>query len=182
MGAKLRWLVPAVAVAALGGLVVGSASAGHPSYGVSFRTPHGWTRVNWCWTGVNVEPIALLTTARPAPRCTKPTAGVGVSFPPVERLGRNGVGVALALEAIFPGEQTRWNTRVDGRPAYVSVSHRRADAACGAGIRADVRHVGFRRPRFQNTMFTAVAVICGPDLAAGETAFRRILRSVRFTS
>lgn len=174
-------LVVGAGAAAGGGL----AAAGHSRFGVSFRTPRGWARVDWCWNGANFEPIALLTTAKPAPTCSKPALGVSASWPPPLRLGVNGAGIVLTIEAVFPGAKERWNARVAGRPARVArpVYGRRYDMplACPAGVRREFRAVAVQPRGAMNETLRVEAVLCGPDLAAGQASFRRVLRSVRFT-
>jgi len=159
--------------------------ASFPHHGFSLRHPAAWARDNWCWTGATVDPIALLTTAQPWPKCSKPVTGVGASWPPAERLGADGMSVDLALEGVFPGVKEIWNARVDGRPAYLAspAYGRKRDAAvtCPAGVRREFRAASIEPPGAENTALTVAAVICGPRLAAGEAAFRRMIRSVRFS-
>lgn len=153
-------------------------------YGVSLRYPRSWARVDWCWTGANVIPIALLTSAHPKPECTKPAVGVRASFPPAERLGKNGVSVELAFQAIFPGAKATWNAHIGGQPAMVArpAYGRRYHAAvtCPTGVRREYRSVAIKRPAATNELFTVNTVICGPDLADGNAALDRILASIRF--
>lgn len=162
----------------------GYVRASFSPWGVSVRYPGAWTRKAWCWTGVNVMPIAVLTTAPRAPRCRSPKTGVGASFPPRQRLPRSGVSVFLATTAIFPDTKPGWNTRIDGQPADVSrPSYGKGHGptvSCPAGVRGEYRSASIRWPGAASTALAVAGFICGPRLAAGETAFRRVLHSVRF--
>src|SRR5579875_4087800 len=75
-----------------GGLAAASSSyKGSAVYrhdGVAFRYPSAWTRANWCWDGMEITPLVVLTSARKAPSCDSHTP-----FPPAQRLGRNAVSV-----------------------------------------------------------------------------------------
>ena len=187
-------LLVASAVVALAGLVAGVAlAAGSPSgfvkvsfprFRVSLRHPAAWATLKWCWTGAQETPVALLTPAQPPPRCTKPVVGVASSFPPAEQLGAGDVVIAISDLGLFPGAKDTWNARIGGQaadigpPAYGD----KYDTAvtCPAGVRREYRSAGVRWARAQNALLKAEAVICGPDLAAGNATFLRVLHSVRF--
>jgi hypothetical protein len=131
-----------------------------------------------------VIPIALLTTAHPAPQCTKPLVGVGVSFPPAERLEKGGVSVELALQAVFPGTKVSWNARIDGQPAHVMrpAYGRKNQAAvtCPTRVRREYRSIAIEHPAAVNQLLMINAVICGPRIAAGDAALDRILATISF--
>lgn len=151
--------------------------------GVSVRYPSSWAHVDWCWTGLHFAPLALLTTAHPAPKCTK--LGHSFSFPPAERLEMDGVSVTLAVQAIFPpGAKTpTWNARIGGQPANVSrpVYGRRSYGAvtCPTGVRREFRSVAVKSAA-QGELFTVSAVICGPHLTASDAAVERLIASLSF--
>jgi hypothetical protein len=175
-------LVGSVAAAALAsGLAT---KARFTRYGFSLLYPQSWTQVDHhCAQGLHVMPIAALTTARPAPTCTETVlAGGGMSYPPAVQLGKKGVAVLLALEATL-GAKLTWKTHVGGKPANIARPvYGREDAAavtCPAGVRREYRGVYIRRPG--NAMIAIATVICGPNLAAGNAVFRRVLSSIRFS-
>ncbi len=179
--------------AAAGGLTLGLRSGGggdsgtvnYAADGLAVRYPSALTRVDWCWSGPHFSPIAILTTAQPTPKCTKP--GGGLRFPPAERLGDNGVSVELANVAVMPGVRRNWNgnARVGDQPANVETPvydrsyHGRI--TCPAGDRREFRSVAIMPNGGDNGLFTISAVICGPDLAAGNRSVDGILASLRFS-
>lgn len=190
---RRRWLVVGAIIAAAAvaaGFTFGLGPTGPESGsgfataswdGVSVRTPSSWARVDWCWTGPHLTPIALLTTAHPAPECTKP--GRSFFFPPAEHLGMGAVSVELATQWIRPGAKPTWNASVGGQPAIISppVYGAAAHAAvtCPTGMRREFRSVAVKPPA-QDGLFTVDAVICGPHLAAGNAAVDRIIASISF--
>lgn len=158
-------------------------TAKFPSYGLTLRYPATWTRVDWCQAGLHVIPIALFTTTHLGSNCD-PKAGE-VVWPPAARLAVNGMAIALSADAIFPGAKIMWNTRIRGRLAYLAKPSygREYDTAlaCPAGATREYRSALIRRPAAMNEMFAVAAVICGPDLAAGNATFRDLLASIRLS-
>jgi hypothetical protein len=153
------------------------ATARYSQWGFSLRYPSAWTRVDWCWAGASItSPIGLLTNAEPAPTCPGPTVQGGVSFPPPEHLGSNVVSVFLANGGVLPGEKLRWNARVGGKPAHVARPYYSPSMiTCPAGVRREYRVVNIAA-----ALGMVGATICGPNIAAGNAAFDRILASIRF--
>ncbi len=158
-------------------------TARFPAYGLSLRYPAAWTRADWCQTGLHVIPIALLTTTHPGPKCDPKAADV--VWPPEARLAAHGVAIALSADAIFTGSKITWNTRIGGRLAYLAkpAYGRKYDTAlaCPAGTRREYRSALIRRPAAMNEMFAVAAVICGPDLGAGDATLRHLLASIRLS-
>jgi len=164
-----------------GGPLTGGLTTARYSDGFSLRHPRSWTRVDWtCWRGGSItSPIGLLTNARPAPTCPGLTFQGGFSFPPRERLGTNTVMVFLANGGFMHGEKLRWNASIDGKPAHVWRPEYGPDVwpgTCPAGVPSEFRSVNIAA-----ALGVVGATICGPNLAAGNAAFGRILGSLRFT-
>jgi hypothetical protein len=166
----------------------GLTTASYSQWGVSLRYPAAWTRLD-CTTwpaGSLVNPISLLTSARPAPTC--PSAAT-MEFPPPERLGADGAVVFLGHGFALSFKP---NASIDGRPAlirprtvgsamYVGASSLKA-VPCPAGARREYRAAYIKRPGHPNDMFTVAALICGPHFATGDAAVSKLLASMRFAS
>jgi hypothetical protein len=165
----------------------GLTSASYSQWGVSLRYPAAWTRLD-CTTwfpGTLVNPISLLTTARPAPKCPPPRT---IAFPPPERLEAGGAVVFLAHGYAL---QFKPNASIDGQPAlirprtvgsamYVGASSL-TTIPCPAGVRREYRAAYIKRPgHHPHDMFTVAALICGPHFAAGDAAVSNLLASMRF--
>lgn len=197
-----RWLVLAVVVLALAAGAAGAAvaltrgsgerleSARYPGFGLSFRYPAAWKRLDWCWTGTVVSPIAVVTSSRRAPVCHQGNGfSSGTSFPPPQLLGPDELTISWLYSGYPHASVPAANATVGGRRASVRlgwtrVPHKRvitAGAICGkAGtpertLVAEVPHVLTR-----TGVVRASALICGPDFAAGERDVRRVLATVRF--
>lgn len=199
-----RWLLVAVAVVVVAAgaavaavlLTRGSsgprlASAAYPGYNLSFRYPSTWRRVDWCETGTVVSPIAVLTTARKAPKCAGPNAfSFGTPFPPPQLLPRNGLTVALQYSNRSRLHVPPANATVGGRPASVRAGWKRVPHITVVKVGAICGKVGTRERTLvaqvphvvaPTGVLRIAALICGPDFAAGEAAVRRVLATVRFT-
>lgn len=165
-----------------GGPLTGKAvTARFHLYRFSLRYPGPWTLASWsCQPSTpEITPIAVLTNAKPAPKCPKRTEYGGYSFPPRQQLGANVVSISLANGDGAPFAKLRWNARVDGRPARIERPAYERDplVGCGGGNRRESRQVFIKAPR---ALLNVGATLCGPDLAAGNAAVNRILASVRF--
>src|SRR4051794_19255760 len=114
--------------------------------GVRVQYPTVLTRVECEESGLHLTALALLTTSHPAPSCS--AGNGGFSFPPRESLGRNGVSVALAVQALLPGMRPAWNARVDGHPAnvgpFINNQAYRQNVSCPAGVRREGRSIGIQ--------------------------------------
>jgi hypothetical protein len=167
----------------------GLASASYSQWGVSLRYPAAWARLD-CTTwapGALVNPISLLTSARPAPTCPSVRS---MEFPPPERLGANGAVVFLGHGYAL---HFKPNTSIDGQPAlirprtvgsalYVGASSLKG-VPCPAGVRREYRAAYIKRPgHHPNDMLTVAALICGPHFATGDAAVSNLLASMRFTN
>ncbi|HUJ56314.1 MAG TPA: hypothetical protein VLW49_10045 [Gaiellaceae bacterium] len=161
----------------------GDARARYPDYGLSFRYPANWTRVDWCWIGASfVTPITLLTSVRPAPTCTSTTHS-GTSWPPRQRLGTNDVTVLWSLDG-FPGglREPGRRTRIADRAALLAY----LSPGAPHGRFAVCRRLGARRmmqatipAKAPDNYVFAVACLRGPDFAPGERAVVAMLASTR---
>jgi hypothetical protein len=160
----------------------GLSSANYSQGGISLRYPSGWTQVQ-CKSWTDHGLISLLTTAEPAPNCQH-ARGSGIQFPPPERLGADGAAVFLSDRGISPGSTIRWNARIGGQPANVPPHAYGAkylvDLTCPTGARRESRNITIKRPHAANDAYTVGALICGPHFAAGDTAVRNLLASMRF--
>jgi hypothetical protein len=151
---------------------------------MSLRYPSAWTRVDWsCQAMMEVTPIAVLTNARPAPKCPGPTFRGGYSFPPHQRLGPDVVSIAL-MDGIGLGVKPKWNTQIDGRPAHIwrPAQVRASESSftsCAAGGPSEYRAAMIDTPR--GRLLGVHAAICGPDVAAGTAAVNKVIASLRFT-
>ena len=198
---RRRRLLGAALVLALAGVAAAATfalrGASGPSQGsatgsfsnVSFSAPAGWTRVEWsCWLGPFPR-MVLFTTARPTPTCGDGT------FPPRERLGRDGVAVWLVLPAppLNVRTVTRPNARIGGQPARIASPPAGGLGGsqwvtCAAGPRrllgARIEDPGYSDSRIvvRRGVLSVAAVVCGPDYAKGETAVRQMLANLRFTT
>ena len=156
---------------------------------VSLLYPVAWKRVNWsCWTGLT-PPFLLLTTARPTPTCESG------SFPPQERLGRDGVAVWFEYPAPPLNVKTvsSPNARIGGQPARIAHPPLHGlggsqwvtctgGAAPGRPLGARIQDPGFSGDGMllpRSILFVG-AVVCGPHYAKGDAAVRRMLASIRF--
>ena len=174
--------------AAGGALASGSpVKARFTNYGFSLRYPGAWTRVNWCWVGIHVMPIAVLTSAQQAPTCTPPVVGVGASFPPDEALGVGEMSLYLS-ESSYPrppGSKPSWNARIGGRPTRLSppVYGDKTDTAvtCPADARREFRYAAVEEPHGAGAVINVEAMMCGQGLASENAQFRQVLSSIRFT-
>lgn len=166
----------------------GLTSANYSQWGVSLRYPVAWTRID-CKTwfqGSLVNPISLLTSARPAPACS-PTGPT--DFPPPERLGADGAvvflghGFALGFKpnASIGGQPALIRPRTVGSSRYVGASSL-TTVSCPAGVRREYRAAYIKDPGHPNDMFTVAALICGPHFAAGDGAVSNLLASMRFAN
>lgn len=167
----------------------GLTSASYSQWDVSLRYPAAWTRLD-CTTWVPpslVNPISLLTSARPAPTC--PSANRPREFPPPERLQADGAVVFLGHGFAL---QFKPNTSIDGQPAlirprtvgsamYVGASSL-TTVSCPAGVRREFRAAYIKRPGHPKDMFTVAALICGPHFGTGDAAVSNLLASMRFGS
>jgi hypothetical protein len=156
-------------------------SANYSQWGVSLRYPSGWARLQCkAWTVVGA--ISLMTNAQPAPTCPQSPRN-GTSFPPPENLGADGAVIWLARSPIYPGAKTRWNARIGGQPANVPPHAYGArylvNQICPAGARREYRNITIKSA--SRTMLDVGALICGPHFAAGDTAMRNLLASMRFS-
>jgi hypothetical protein len=156
---------------------------------VSLLYPFAWKRVNWsCWDGPT-SPFLLLTTVRPTPTCDSG------SFPPQERLGRDGVAVWFEYPAPPLNVMTvsNPNARIGGQPARITdpplhglggsqwVTCNRG-AAPARPLGARIQYPGFSGDGIllpRGVLFVG-AVVCGPDYAKGDAAVRRMLGTIRF--
>jgi hypothetical protein len=91
------------------------------------------------------------------------------------------VTVSLWNGGLFPGEKPPWNARIGGKLAYFAPPEYGGSVltswvTCPAGVSREYRYVNIAA-----AVGLISATICGPDLAAGEAAFHRILASIRFT-
>lgn len=165
----------------------GLTSASYSQWGVSLRYPAAWTRLDCNWaTGSLVNPISLLTSARPAPTC--PTAGT-MEFPPPERLEANGAVVFLGHGFAL---QFKPNASIDGQPALIRPrtvgsamyvgAHSLTTVSCPAGVRREYRAAYIERPGHPKDMFTVAALICGPHFGTGDAAVSNLLASMRFAN
>jgi hypothetical protein len=198
--AKRRRLVIALVIVAVAATAAGSAvalsgsgarlaRASFPGYdGISFRYPAAWKRVTWCWTGTVVSPMAVFTTARPAPSCVASQQyGGGSPFPPPEALSENGVAVWWLYTDRSGSAGIRPNTRIGGRPAHLAVSWERSPKSreggprCEGADRQRLLLVQIRAPGSSSARIDEGAVLCGPHYTAGETAVKRMLASTRFS-
>ncbi|MFL5960492.1 MAG: hypothetical protein ACJ75G_09530 [Gaiellaceae bacterium] len=199
MDAKRRRIVLAAAVAAIAAGAAGAAvalsssgtrldRASFPGYaGISFRYPSAWRRVDWCWTGTVVSPMALFTTAQPLPACVAPQLfSTGTPFPPPERLGPNGVAVWWLYTDRSGLAHIRADTRIGGRPAHLAVTWRpapkgqRTGPRCAGGGPERRLEAEIQVPGSSSARLEAGGLICGPHYAAGQAAVRRMLASVGF--
>lgn len=148
--------------------------------GVSVGYPRLLTRVDCGESGPHLAALALLTTSRPAPSCSGGNGGF--SFPPRESLGRDGVSVALALQALLPGMRPTWNARLDGHPAivgpFITGQTYHQSVSCPAGVPREGRSVAIQDG---GGLLTVNAVICGPNLSAGESIVGKVLAGVHIT-
>lgn len=157
--------------------------ASYPSYPFSFRYPSAWSRLDCRQVPTSVAlNVTFLTTVKPAPRCT--------SFGwPRQQLGRNGAFVDWWTFAEpgwsridkFPGHAAR----IGGEPARIEVASARASrspsGSCAQVGGTRTIAVVIRRPRLPGPQWMmATACLRGPNVAAGESAVRRILASVSF--
>jgi hypothetical protein len=172
----------------------GLTSANYSSFGVSLRYPAAWTRlhcVNWFGDGTGT-PISLLTSAQPAPTCPRPFTES--TFPPPQRLRADGVMVFL-FDTEIPGYvRLKWNARVDHQPASVPLrtfgapkffrAHYLTGVYCPASVRREYRAAYVKRPQPRTIVeaFAIGALICGPDIAAGDAAVRNLVASMRVTN
>jgi hypothetical protein len=197
-----RWLVLAVVVLVLAAGAAGAvvaltrgsgerlASASYPGFGLSFRYPAAWKRVDWCWTGTVVSPIAVLTSGRKVPVCHQGNGfSSGTSFPPPQLLGPDELTVSWLYSAEPHGRVPPVNATLGGRGASVrlgwtSVPHKRVitvGAICGkVGTRERTLVAVIPHVLTQSGVVRASALICGPNFAAGEQDVRRVLASARF--
>jgi hypothetical protein len=95
----------------------------------------------------------------------------------------NGVSVGLGEQALRPGLKPQWNATVGGQPAIVErpvygPSYYSA-VTCPVGVHREFRSVYFKVPA-QRGLFTVSAVLCGPDLDAGNAAVDRLLADISF--
>lgn len=175
----------------------GPATAGYPQAGVSYRYPSGWIGVKQCGsfgsgtTGV-VAPIAVLTTGQAGTTCPS-TRAIPPVWPPLGRLGANGVRILLVRVEAWPSAyRPNWHGRLGTwRTAYYSESSRSHPTwGCPLGVRHETRSAALRRsdrpailPRRRPPaeVVSVDALICGPHFATGRAAFRQIVGSIRFT-
>ncbi len=158
----------------------------YQSFGVSFRFPSAWTRVNYsCWGGTMETPLVGLTTAPTAPVCgrkKKPSI-------PRKKLAHDGLSVVW-VQGGRPGLRWFWplehspTTSVGGQPARTVIvtpeaPHWKA-AGCSltGGNRAMVTQV--RSPYAVDNYYEMAACLRGPHFAANERALRTMVASVRF--
>jgi hypothetical protein len=170
--ASSRW--PAPSTRASGGLL----SAHFPDYGLSFRYPANWKRLDCQLETTFTDTITFLTNA-PSAECSKIPSYRGRVGSPAIHLGGNGV-LVYWLSSGYPG---RSSAKIAGRAVTIG--------GLPAGIRtlatADCASLGgdagqeatIERPVPGNNWFTATACFRGPNVAANEAAFRRLLASVR---
>lgn len=166
----------------------GLATARFPSYGLSLRYRTSWARIDWCWDHHYVIPITFLTTTHPGPRCDAHTPND--PWPPETQLAANGVAVGVSDNAI-PGGGTisGGNTRFRGRLAYLSKpsyvwkkNYVFSPATCPTASRSEYRYFWVQEPPPRTGEIIEVdAVICGPDLAAGQASLRHLLASIRLS-
>ena len=188
MRRKAQLLVVVVLLAGTASAALASGSpvkARFTNYGFSVRYPSSLTRTNWCWTGMHVFPIAVLTDAAP-PVCD-PNANP-MTWPPAQPLGAGQMSVFFSLVAP-PGVRANlgghWNARIGGRRARVSrpAYGDTYDLAvtCPAGAQREFRDAGILRPHTSKELIEVLAVMCGPNLASADATFGRVLHSIRFT-
>jgi hypothetical protein len=178
--------------------LVGCGGSGHrvpltrarfPAYGLVFDYPSSWRRFDCQRTTSNfTASVTLLTTARPA----APHRSSCAKFKhPRVRLGRDGLSVSWGTfgmpvrgrVARFPGQATT----IGGQPARIEVVSANRSARW---LRSDCPRMSGRRalwiaieaPQAADNVFLVSACIRGPDLTPGESAVRRMLDSVRFTT
>lgn len=152
--------------------------------GVSFHYPSGWKRSDWCWDGVTVTPLTVLTTARTAPPCHKRTP-----FPPGQRLGHGEVSVwweiggmpGVKWFSVVKGSPTR---RVGGQPARTAAITPRSGNWRATGCllaRGNLAIVTQILPSGRgSTYYLATACLRGPHFGTNRQTVRQMLASVRF--
>jgi hypothetical protein len=92
------------------------------------------------------------------------------------------VSVALASQALFPGARPTWNAHIGGHPAIVEtftdsqVYHQ--GVSCPGAVPREGRSVTIQNG---GGLLTVNAVICGPNVAAGESIVGQVLAGVHFT-
>jgi hypothetical protein len=165
-----------------GGSSGGLATANYSQYGVSLRYPSGLTAVPECGSLVDdrvgyVSPIALITSERGVSSFCH--SSIPFEWPPTAMLlGRSGLTVAVSQVRFWPrGYRPPWHGRFAAVPTAYPAHLR---SGCSAGVRDETRSVAIRSPD-RGKVVHVDAWICGPTFATGNTAFRQIVASIRFT-
>lgn len=155
------------------------ATARFADYGLSFRYPANWKRLDCQLETTFTDTITFLTNA-PSAECSKIRSYKGRPGLPAIHLGADGV-LVYWLSSGFPGRSDLSNTpgrvaRIGGMPARIRTLPASACAPLGgdAGEEATIK-----RPTGANNWFTAIGCFRGPNVAAHEAAFRQLLASVR---
>ncbi len=153
------------------------ASASFPGYGLSFRYPANWTRLDCALETTFTDTITFLTNA-PSAECSKIPSYRGRPGAPAIHLGGDGVLVYWTNSG-YPGPRRKRPGRtvtIGGLPARIRTLTM-ADCAGSGGDTGEEATI--ERPFAGNNWFTVVGCFRGPDLAANEAAFTRLLSSVR---
>lgn len=151
------------------------------SFGLSFRYPATWKRLDCQLVTTFTDSITYLTNA-PTARCSKIPSYKGRPGAPNVRLGEDGV-LVYWMSSGYPGPSrfSRLGGRavtIGGMPARIQALPR---SAC-AGVGGDAgESVAIERPAPGNNWFTATGCFRGSNVSANEAAFKELLASVRIS-
>ena len=174
----LRWPLPAQ------GGSSGLASANFPEYGLSFRYPANWKRLDCVQDGSFTSTLTYLTNA-PSAACATGASGQ----PSLNRLGANGVivdwsdspagyGYTASRQPDMAMLRGRKAT-IGGMPALFPPVPASTCSWVGGGV---ARVVTIQRPGVgSGDWLTVNACFRGPNVSANAAAFRQMLASVRFS-
>ena len=178
LGPESRWPLPAARGSS------SLASARFPGYGLSFRYPANWKRLDCVEDGSFTSTLTYLTNA-PSAACPN-----GDSGPPlVRRLGADGVlvdwsdspagyGYTASRQPDMATLRGRKAT-IGGLPALFPPVPASTCSWVGGGV---AQVVTIQRPGVgSGDWLTVTACFRGPNVSANAAAFRQMLASVRFS-
>lgn len=181
LGPESRWPLPAARGSS------SLASARFAGYGLSFRYPANWKRLD-CVQSSSFESNLTYLTNAPSVACYQDPPGESSGRPPAIRLGEDGLIVQWLSSAYesglpnFPGRAAV----IGGLPARVGPISRSPDqpwlrSMCTT-VGADASQVVamHRPPPGDGDSLVVTACFRGPNVSANAAAFRQMLASVRF--
>jgi hypothetical protein len=158
-----------------------------PGYGLSFRYPANWKRLD-CVQVFTFESTVTYLTNAPSAACYLDPPGQSSSRPPAIRLAEDGVLVRwwayafpnppnfVGRRATIGGMPARIGPMLHGifRPAQLTSGCDAVGAAAAQLVKIERPGAGSGDPLYVTACFR------GPNLSANAAAFRRMLASVRF--